>query len=54
MLLLVLEVNLLTAVLTFASLLGYAMIYTAWLRYVIALTVVTSLPFLMRMSAWSI
>ncbi len=32
MLLLVREVNLLTAVLTFASLLGYAVIYTAWLK----------------------
>ncbi|MGO9995793.1 MAG: heme o synthase [Steroidobacteraceae bacterium] len=32
MLLLVREVNLLTAVLTFASLLGYAVVYTVWLK----------------------
>ena len=104
MLLLVREVNVLTAVLTFASLLGYAVVYTVWLkratpqniviggaagaapphfwalaitrradyakvnipmlpvthgvaftqravlRYTIALMLVTSLPFLMRMS----
>jgi protoheme IX farnesyltransferase len=33
MLLLVREVNVLTAVLTFASLLGYAVVYTVWLKH---------------------
>ncbi len=34
MLLLVREVNVLTAVLTFASLIGYAVVYTVWLKHI--------------------